>query len=75
MVYIFIVFNVVMHIYNNKLIYYMTTTNESLTETKRKTITLDEETYKRLGKVGTFGESFDNLINRILDEREGKKSK
>jgi predicted CopG family antitoxin len=53
----------------------MTTTNESLTETKRKTITLDEETYKRLGKVGTFGESFDNLINRILDEREGKKSK
>lgn len=36
----------------------------------RTTITLDSTTRDRLKKEGNKGETWDDLINRILDERE-----
>ena len=39
---------------------------------KRKTISLTEKTYNRLSKVGKWSESADDLLNRILDEKEKK---
>jgi predicted CopG family antitoxin len=35
----------------------------------RHTITLDDSSFKRLKDVGHFGESFSQLILRILNER------
>jgi hypothetical protein len=46
------------------------TTNEATT--KRRVISLSERTYNRLAKFGRWSESADDLINRILNEREGK---
>jgi hypothetical protein len=34
----------------------------------RKTLSIDEETYNRIKEYGKFGESFDELFNRILNE-------
>ena len=39
---------------------------------KRKTLSLNEKTYNRLAKYGHWSESADQLINRILNEREDK---
>ena len=36
----------------------------------RKNLNVSDGTYDRLKKHGQFGESFDELINRILDENE-----
>jgi len=36
-----------------------------------KTIRISEETAKRLMALGKFGESFDDVISRVLDQREG----
>ena len=36
------------------------------------TITLKRTTKERLRAVGTMGESYDALINRILDQVEGE---
>lgn len=33
----------------------------------RKNVNIDGDTYERLKKRGEFGESFDELINRLLD--------
>jgi macrodomain Ter protein organizer (MatP/YcbG family) len=49
-------------------------TNVTETNTKRKSLSLNERTYNRLAKYGHWSESADNLINRILDEREGKEN-
>ena len=38
----------------------------------KTTITLEVETKKRLQKYGKMGESYDQLINRILDECKGE---
>lgn len=38
-------------------------------------IRLKEETVKRLKKFGKFGESYDDLINKILDRLEELKKK
>lgn len=38
-----------------------------------KLIRIKEETINRLGKIGKFNETFDELINRILDMVEKKK--
>ena len=46
------------------------TTNEA--NTKRRVISLSKKTYNRLAKFGRWSESADDIINRILDEREGK---
>jgi hypothetical protein len=46
------------------------TTNEA--NTKRRVISLSKKTYNRLAKFGRWAESADDIINRILDEREGK---
>ena len=39
---------------------------------KRKTISLTEKTYNRFSQFGKWGESADDLLNKILDEKEGK---
>jgi hypothetical protein len=39
-------------------------------ENKFTTITLRESTKERLQKHGNMGESFDELLNRILDQIE-----
>jgi len=33
-----------------------------------KTIRLSEETHKRIKGIGKFGESFEDIIKRLLDE-------
>jgi predicted CopG family antitoxin len=38
---------------------------------QKTTITVTEETHARLKRNGKFGESFDNLVNRLLDCIEG----
>ena len=37
----------------------------------RNTITIRHNVYERLKRHGVFGESFSNLITRVLDEVEG----
>jgi hypothetical protein len=39
---------------------------------KRYTISINAKSYTRLRRIGLFGESFDELIWRILDECEAK---
>lgn len=34
---------------------------------RRKTITINEDTYRELVKVGVYGESIDDIIKRLLD--------
>jgi hypothetical protein len=46
------------------------TTNEA--NSKRRVISLSKKTYNRLAKFGRWSESADDIINRILGEREGK---
>jgi predicted CopG family antitoxin len=41
----------------------------------RKNLNVSDETYDRLKKHGMFGESFDELINRILNENDEHKGK
>ena len=40
---------------------------------RRCTVLLREEVYQRLRKKGLFGESFSDLINRLLSETEKMK--
>ena len=49
-------------------------TETTETNLKRKTLSLSEKTYNRLAKYGRWSESGDDLINRILNEREGKEN-
>jgi hypothetical protein len=39
---------------------------------KYKSVSIFEKTYNRLAKYGHWSESADQLINQILDQREGK---
>lgn len=39
---------------------------------KYKSVSISEKTYNKLAKYGHWSESADQLINRILDERDGK---
>ena len=39
---------------------------------KYKSVSISEKTYNRLAKYGHWSESADQLINQILDQREGK---
>lgn len=41
----------------------------------RKTLTITDSTYERLKSFGNFGESFDDLLNRLMDNVEKKKNK
>ena len=38
-----------------------------------KTLKIKEKTHKRLNDLGKKGESFDDLINRIIDENDKKR--
>ena len=40
-------------------------------ESDRTTITLSKETYEKLKKFGSFGESFDQVLSRILQQVNG----
>jgi hypothetical protein len=42
---------------------------------RRTTVSLDTQIYLRLKDYGKFGETFSNVIARILDELEGGKTK
>ena len=43
----------------------------------RKNISIDEKTWERLKAYGKFGDSFDSLLNRLMDivDRTAEKSK
>lgn len=36
----------------------------------RTTITISKHNYEKLRKLGLFGESFDNVLSRLLKEEE-----
>lgn len=40
-----------------------------------KMIRVNDETHERLKKHGKFGESFEDIINRLMDVVEGKTKK
>jgi len=40
-----------------------------LHESNRTTITLSKENYERLKKLGSFGESFDDVLGRLLQQQ------
>jgi predicted CopG family antitoxin len=40
-----------------------------------KTLKISEDTHKRLKKYGPFGDSFDDILNRLMDIAEGKAKK
>jgi len=39
-----------------------------LHESNRTTITLSKQNYEKLKKLGTFGESFDDVLGRVLGQ-------
>jgi predicted CopG family antitoxin len=41
---------------------------------KRTTISLDAQVYQRLKSQGLFGETFSELISRILEENDNKRN-
>ena len=41
---------------------------------KRTTISVDVQVYQRLKSQGQFGESFSELISRILEENDNKRN-
>ena len=45
------------------------------TRTDLKMIRVDDDTHDRLKTHGKFGESFQDIINRLLDIAEGKSTK
>jgi predicted CopG family antitoxin len=49
----------------------MNMTNQ-LHESNRTTITLSKENYEKLKKLGSFGESFDDVLSRILQQVKEK---
>ena len=41
----------------------------------RKNLNVSDDTYEKLKKLGEFGESFDELINRLIKENAEMKEK
>ena len=39
----------------------------------RKTISISDETYSELAKLGDLSETFDDVIRRLIKEHKGKK--
>jgi predicted CopG family antitoxin len=47
-------------------------------ETKKelvKTLKINDDTHERLKKHGRFGDSFDDILNRLMDIVEGRSKK
>jgi predicted CopG family antitoxin len=44
--------------------------NSTCTSGKRCTVLLKEEVYSRLRAIGRFGESFSDVVARLIDESE-----
>jgi hypothetical protein len=42
-------------------------------ELMTKLVKVKDETHKRLSKIGTFGDTYDTIIQKLLDYYEGKK--
>jgi len=40
-----------------------------------KTLKISDETHARLSKIGVFGETFEDIIIKLLDSYESKKGK
>jgi predicted CopG family antitoxin len=40
-----------------------------------KTLKISDETHRRLSKIGVFGETFEDIIIKLLDEYEARKRK
>lgn len=49
-------------------------TDSNVSETKKTTLSLNLEAYRRLKQHGKFGESFSELICRLLNEVERKET-
>jgi predicted CopG family antitoxin len=50
------------------------TSNESTIMAKgRKTITIDDDTYNELAKLGDLSETFDSVIRRLVKEHNDRK--
>ena len=45
--------------------------NQMHESNSRTTITLSKQNYERLKRLGTFGESFDDVLSRILKQVKG----
>lgn len=45
----------------------MNTVNE-LHDTNRTTISLSKENYEKLKRLGSFGDSFDSILSRVLEQ-------
>lgn len=41
-----------------------------MTRTKYKIVRIREETYNKIVKDGVYGETFDTILDRILDKKE-----
>lgn len=50
----------------------LTEMNQNTMVEGRKNISIDNATYERLKKFGRFGESFVDLLNRLMDIAESK---
>jgi CRISPR/Cas system-associated protein endoribonuclease Cas2 len=48
--------------------------NNSSNNGNRRTLSVTDKTFKRLAKHGKWNESADDLINRILSEREKRET-
>jgi predicted CopG family antitoxin len=53
----------------------MNTNYRSSGPLSRNTITLNHDVFLRLKKVGIFGESYSDLIGRLLDEKEKERER
>ena len=62
---------------SNKLIVAVSKLKEEFREKEEmvKTLKISERTHERLKKHGQFGDSFDDILNRLLDIAEGKAKK
>jgi hypothetical protein len=47
---------------------------QNSSQRKYKSVSISEKTYNRLARYGHWSESADQLINRILDEQDGKEN-
>jgi predicted CopG family antitoxin len=50
----------------------MKTNSEIVVVKGRKNISINDETYNKLAKLGDLSETFDEVINRLIDEHNDR---